>query len=427
MEELEAIKEAEEAALAEAEAAAAEAAEAMELFFDNDLGGGGGGANNNDPPPEPPGGGGADEGDSPGTAAGGHDNPIIDVTNNGAGAGAGSQAGHESPISMSVLPRIRPDIYRSLETGVNNNSPYHHHHHHSSRNRLPHGHDHQSSSEITDDLDNHERMSNRSASLSGRHLHKSEASLVTNGSSSIRVINSATCGGASGAGAGSINLGSLPATPAMGPRRTSKSNSFSSHVRLQGLQEKYGNSKKPLVLFTYLDAQEHLPYADDSTAVTPKSELNGGIVVDETPSRSCRRKYSYSSHTGRVAEGSYTSHTDLRYERTRECALRSKMMNAMFSAAAAAATNTNVPSTSTATDFGGNNNNDNSIIINKPSTPNSILMEPFSSNPYGPMSASGSPRPRPPPLSSAAAFGSNGKNQDSIDINVSASFPYLLY
>jgi hypothetical protein len=52
------------------------------------------------------------------------------------------------------------------------------------------------------------------------------------------------------------------------------------------LHEKYGNtsSKKPLVLFTYLDAQEHLPYADDSTAVTPKSELNGGIVVD-TPTR----------------------------------------------------------------------------------------------------------------------------------------------
>ena len=30
--------------------------------------------------------------------------------------------------------------------------------------------------------------------------------------------------------------------------------------------------------------QEHLPYADDSTAVTPKSELNGGIIVD-TPTK----------------------------------------------------------------------------------------------------------------------------------------------
>ncbi len=29
---------------------------------------------------------------------------------------------------------------------------------------------------------------------------------------------------------------------------------------------------------------EHLPYADDSTAVTPKSEINGGIIVD-TPTK----------------------------------------------------------------------------------------------------------------------------------------------
>lgn len=37
--------------------------------------------------------------------------------------------------------------------------------------------------------------------------------------------------------------------------------------------------RKPLVLSTYLDAQEHLPYADDSAAVTPMSEDNGAIVV----------------------------------------------------------------------------------------------------------------------------------------------------
>ena len=60
-----------------------------------------------------------------------------------------------------------------------------------------------------------------------------------------------------------------------------------------------GGGRKPLVLFTYLDAQEHLPYADDSTAVTPKSELNGGIVVD-TPTRiGMARKLSYNSHTGK--------------------------------------------------------------------------------------------------------------------------------
>jgi voltage-gated sodium channel type II alpha len=37
--------------------------------------------------------------------------------------------------------------------------------------------------------------------------------------------------------------------------------------------------RKPLVLSTYLDAQEHLPYADDSNAVTPMSEENGVMVV----------------------------------------------------------------------------------------------------------------------------------------------------
>lgn len=40
-----------------------------------------------------------------------------------------------------------------------------------------------------------------------------------------------------------------------------------------------GGDRKPLVLSTYLDAQEHLPYADDSNAVTPMSEENGAMVV----------------------------------------------------------------------------------------------------------------------------------------------------
>ena len=71
--------------------------------------------------------------------------------------------------------------------------------------------------------------------------------------------------------------------------------------------------KKPLVLFTYLDAQEHLPYADDSTAVTPKSELNGGIVVDTPTRMGLARKLSYNSHTGKLVDNSYNSHTDLRY------------------------------------------------------------------------------------------------------------------
>ncbi|QQP35114.1 Sodium channel protein, partial [Caligus rogercresseyi] len=63
---------------------------------------------------------------------------------------------------------------------------------------------------------------------------------------------------------------------------------------------------------------EHLPYADDSTAVTPKSELNGGIVVDaphrinsinNNNNNNNNRKYSYNSHNGKI--DSYNSHTDL--------------------------------------------------------------------------------------------------------------------
>lgn len=34
-----------------------------------------------------------------------------------------------------------------------------------------------------------------------------------------------------------------------------------------------------MVLSTYIDAQEHLPYADDSTAATPMSEENGAIIL----------------------------------------------------------------------------------------------------------------------------------------------------
>ncbi|XP_047500155.1 sodium channel protein para-like [Penaeus chinensis] len=65
--------------------------------------------------------------------------------------------------------------------------------------------------------------------------------------------------------------------------------------------------KKPLVLSTYLDAQEHLPYADDSAAVTPMSEENGAIIVPVYTTLGSRHN-SYTSHTSRI---SYTSHGDL--------------------------------------------------------------------------------------------------------------------
>lgn len=95
------------------------------------------------------------------------------------------------------------------------------------------------------------------------------------------------------------------------------------------------NDRKPLVLSTYHDAQQHLPYADDSNAVTPMSEENGAIIV---PVYYCNlgiycfirnnnkhffiysikfiiymvnegsRHSSYTSHQSRI---SYTSHGDL--------------------------------------------------------------------------------------------------------------------
>ena len=58
------------------------------------------------------------------------------------------------------------------------------------------------------------------------------------------------------------------------------------------------NGKKPLVLFNYLDAQNHLPYADDSTQGTPKSERNGGIIIDNPIRSELGRKYSMNGKDG---------------------------------------------------------------------------------------------------------------------------------
>ncbi|XP_076283647.1 sodium voltage-gated channel paralytic isoform X10 [Lasioglossum baleicum] len=69
-----------------------------------------------------------------------------------------------------------------------------------------------------------------------------------------------------------------------------------------------GGDRKPLVLSTYLDAVEHLPFADDSNAVTPMSEENGIIVVSGYYANLGSRHSSYTSHTSRF---SYTSHGDL--------------------------------------------------------------------------------------------------------------------
>lgn len=288
MEELEAIKEAEEAALAEAEAAAAEAAEAMGEVW-GALSGVGGGGNNDSPP------------DSPGTTTNGTGGRIIDVV-----AAAGTASSLHSPSRESMTSTMgkyavkdaesskRSDIFRSYDTGVDNHHNHHLHHHHQS----------------STDIDNTDRMSVRSATLS---VYRSEDSLAATRSQAGAQAAASGAMMAAPSASTSGKLGSLPASPFV--RRASKSNSFGSHVRLHekygGAAANSGSSKKPLVLFTYLDAQEHLPYADDSNAVTPKSEVNGYIVVDTPTRMNLARRVSYTSHSGKV--DSYNSHTDLRY------------------------------------------------------------------------------------------------------------------
>ncbi|XP_067145292.1 sodium channel protein para-like isoform X2 [Centruroides vittatus] len=94
---------------------------------------------------------------------------------------------------------------------------------------------------------------------------------------------------------------SLPGSP-FNPRRGSRGSQFSVSWR-NG--RRYGD-RKPLVLQTYMDAQEHLPYADDSKAVTPMSE-DGGIVIPVYTNLNSRHS-SYTSHLSRI---SYTSHCDM--------------------------------------------------------------------------------------------------------------------
>lgn len=76
---------------------------------------------------------------------------------------------------------------------------------------------------------------------------------------------------------------SLPGSPFAMRRASRGSHQFTwrNGPRRMGGGNNNSNSgdRKPLVLSTYLDAQEHLPYADDSAAVTPMSEDNGAIVV----------------------------------------------------------------------------------------------------------------------------------------------------
>ncbi|KAG8335934.1 hypothetical protein J6590_056515, partial [Homalodisca vitripennis] len=101
---------------------------------------------------------------------------------------------------------------------------------------------------------------------------------------------------------------SLPGSP-FNPRRGSRgSHQFTlRNGRTRFIGAPPGGDRKPLVLSTYLDAQ-HLPYADDSNAVTPMSEENGAIVVPMYYANLGSRHSSYTSHASRI---SYTSHADL--------------------------------------------------------------------------------------------------------------------
>ncbi|XP_053203618.1 sodium channel protein para-like isoform X3 [Panonychus citri] len=96
---------------------------------------------------------------------------------------------------------------------------------------------------------------------------------------------------------------SLPGSP-YNVRRGSRGSQFS--VSWARNSRRVGD-RKPLVLQTFLDAQEHLPYADDSAAATPMSEENGAIIIPVYTNLHSRHS-SYTSHSSRI---SYTSHGDI--------------------------------------------------------------------------------------------------------------------
>ncbi|KAI1296926.1 Sodium channel protein para [Halotydeus destructor] len=101
---------------------------------------------------------------------------------------------------------------------------------------------------------------------------------------------------------------SLPGSPFT--RRGSRGSQFSvTWVRNGGRSVRTATGdRKPLVLQSFIDAQEHLPYADDSAAVTPMSEENGAIIIPLFTNLHTSRHSSYTSHSSRI---SYTSHGDI--------------------------------------------------------------------------------------------------------------------
>nr|XP_045613229.1 sodium channel protein para-like isoform X8 [Procambarus clarkii] len=149
--------------------------------------------------------------------------------------------------------------------------------------------------------------------------NKEKMSIKSDGGESIHDIKARPNGKLASTRKASI---SLPGSP-FNIRRSSRGSHQFTWRTTNG--RRFGD-KKPLVLSTYLDAQEHLPYADDSAAVTPMSEENGAIIVPVYTNLGSRHN-SYTSHTSRI---SYTSHGDLlngKPPTTKESQLRSRSRN----------------------------------------------------------------------------------------------------
>ncbi|XP_076261229.1 sodium voltage-gated channel paralytic isoform X18 [Rhynchophorus ferrugineus] len=138
------------------------------------------------------------------------------------------------------------------------------------------------------DDNNKEKMSIRSEGLDS----VSEQRRIPTNPTKIRKVSAASL--------------SLPGSPFNLRRGSRGSHQFTSRNNRRMVAPP--GDRKPLVLSTYLDAQEHLPYADDSNAVTPMSEENGAMVVPMYYANLGSRHSSYTSHASRM---SYTSHGDL--------------------------------------------------------------------------------------------------------------------
>ena len=60
------------------------------------------------------------------------------------------------------------------------------------------------------------------------------------------------------------------------------------------------NGEKPSSLLNYFEAEKHLPYADDSGRNTPKSDLNGGLIIDSPLRNELARKLSLKSNNNSI-------------------------------------------------------------------------------------------------------------------------------